>query len=46
MLRVIRGLRKDRSPNVVDFQKALAQKRVKLVEDDVDKKKQPPKPAK
>lgn len=46
MLRVIKGRRQDRSTNVVDFSKALAQKRLKLVKEstttDVDKKKQPP----
>jgi hypothetical protein len=46
MLRVIKGQRKERSSNVVDFQKALAQKRLKLVETGADKKKQPPEPAK
>ncbi len=49
MLRVIKGRRQDRSTNVVDFQKALAQKKLKLIEastTDVDKKKQPPEPAK
>lgn len=46
MLRVIKGRRQNRSTNVVDFQKALAQKRLRLVKEstakDVDKKKQPP----
>jgi hypothetical protein len=44
MLRIIKGRRKDQSPNVVDFQKALAKKRLKLVEQqNADKKEQNPK---
>ena len=49
MLRVIKGKGTNKSPNIVDFQKALAQKRLKLVKEstaDVDKKKQPPPTAK
>lgn len=49
MLRVIKGRGNSKSSNIVDFQKALAQKRLKLVKEstqDVDKKKQPPEPAK
>jgi len=49
MLRVIKGRQQNRSSNVVDFQKALAQKRLRLIKEstvDADKKKQPPEPAK
>lgn len=48
MLRVIRGQNKQPAGNVVDFQKAAAKRKLKLVKEstDVPKQKQPPKPAK
>lgn len=49
-LRIIKGKRQDQSSNILDFQKELAKKRLKVIKEskkgDVVKKTEPPEPNK
>lgn len=46
MLKIIKGKRQDSSPNILDFQKAMAKKRLRVVKEsntkDAPKQTQPP----